>query len=153
MSTLTIAGFELKELVVGKPFTDDAIKPRPGIVVVKDTGSGKYAVADTPDLLATLNLHAKGEAFNKVFTNKYHEDTPNHVRVFYRQTRAADLKTEFELSRNHCRMALLGELAPIGQDGSVYRKLKEHAERGSRYYGWLCRMIPDLADRMGKFHE
>lgn len=151
MSNLTIAGFDLFEQLVGKP-VDSNIEAKPGIIVMQDKNTKQYAVSDTPDLAGTLALLTQGQGFNKVFINKYHKNTAENVRIFYRPITANHQRSEFELTRSNCRMALLGELAPLGQNEATHKKLTSLAVQNRKYYDWLCSKIPCLTERMERFN-
>lgn len=151
MPVIHIAGFGLTQQLVGDPVDDD-VKAKPGIIVVQDINTLKYAVSDTPDLLGSLKLLAQGLNFNKVFENKYHKDTAENVRIYYRQIKTLAQASEFELTRAHCRIALMGELAPPGQDEAAFSKMKQLSERNTKYFEYLCQKIPSLRERMEKFN-
>lgn len=151
MAVIHIAGFGLDEQLVGQP-VEENVRTKPGIIVVQDINTGKYAVSDTPDLKGALTLLAQGVNFNKVFENKYHKATAENVRIFYRQIKTLGQASEFELTRAHCRIALMGELAPPGQDEASYTKMKLLSERNTKYFEYLCQKIPSLPERMEKFN-
>lgn len=151
MTVLHIAGFGLTQQLVGQA-VDEAVKAKPGVIVVQDINTEKYAVSDTPDLLGSLSLLSQGRNFNKVFENKYHGATAENVRIYYRQIPTLAQASEFELTRAHCRIALMGELAPPGQDEAAYSKMKLLSERNRKYFDYLCQKIPSLPARMEKFN-
>lgn len=151
MPVIHIAGFGLTQQLVGGP-VEEEVRAKPGIIVVQDINTGKYAVSDTPDLLYALGQLSQGKGFNKVFENKYHKNTAENVRIYYRQIKTLAQASEFELTRAHCRVALMGELAPPGQDEAAYSKMKLLSERNRKYFDYLCKMIPSLPERMEKFN-
>ena len=151
MSSFNVAGFTLCQQVIGEP-VDPSVLAKPGLIVVQDINTQKCAVSDTPDLLASLGQMSQGLSFNKVFENLYHKKVAENVRVYYRQLRTLGQASEFELTRSHCRIALMGDLAPPGQDEATFSKMKQLSERNHKYYEYLCFKIPSLAERMEKFN-
>jgi len=151
MSAFNIAGFSLAQQLVGEA-VDPTVLSKPGVIVVQDINTEKFAVSDTPDLFGSLSLLAQGLNFNKVFENLYHKATAENVRIFYRQIPTLGQASEFELTRAHCRLALMGELAPPGQDEAAYTKMKQLSERNTKYFEYLCQKIPSLRERMEKFN-
>lgn len=151
MESLTIAGFTLQEQVVGQPVASGVLT-RPGVIVMRDIETGLYAVSDTPDLKWALNMLTQGQNFNKVFVHKYHEEVAKKVRVWYLQIKQTGLSKDFQLTRNHCRIALLGELAPPGQNEGVFNKVRAIHEKNPKAYERLVRYIACLPARMERAH-
>jgi hypothetical protein len=151
MESLTIAGFSLQEQVVGQPVASSVLA-RPGVIVMRDIETGLYAVSDTPDLKWALNMLTQGKNFSTVFVHKYHDNVAKKVRVWYRQLKQTGLSKEFQLTRNHCRIALLGELAPPGQNEGVFNKVKAICVKNPKAYDRLVRHILCLPTRMERAH-
>ena len=147
-NVIEVGGYLLYKHDIGRPVDFNASNVRKGIVVIRDKVSGKYAVTETPDLNSMLTLLNEGVGFNKVFKDVHKEKTPEMVEVFFRLNGPVSGKEDFQLTRNNVQIALLGDLAPLGQNEAVYKRLDNIKRRNPGFFDWLKTHVPDIEERM-----